>query len=278
MKREPKQRTCTDCTRKKKQCPSDHFDEDEGDSPNAMAGTSAADVQRVRQCQIDGLGDGIRKKGSGERYSKVHPTTCFAIKVALIGSRSPCRKRRGWIPASSLLHCRKCLRKKRARSGDGLAKRLGDQDGSGGGFGGLAECSNCTCRMAAPGETLMEVYSMNQCPQVQVPLRKHRKSFFINPSSPGLSLVQSQVERCAGAMQSISAIAGTQQERRPHSHRLLQHGPLEQAQETRKTSSLQQQRWRSCALFLIATSDTSANTITVEEGMGGLSGGRDGGG
>ena len=99
---------------------------------------------------------------------------------------------------------------------------------------------------------------MNQCPQVQVPLRKHRKSFFINPSTPGLSLVQSQVERCAGAMQSISAIAGTQQERRPHSHRLLQHGPLEQAQETRKTSmfSLQQQRWRSCTLFLIATSDT----------------------
>jgi hypothetical protein len=137
-----------------------------------------------------------------------------------------------------------------------------------------AECSNCTCRMAAPGETLMEVYSMNQCPQVQVPLRKQRKSFFINPSTPGLSLVQSQVERRAGAiMQSISAIAGTQQERRPHSHRLLQHGPLEQEQETRKTSmfSLQQQRGRSCALFLIATSDTSANTITVEEVMGGLS-------
>jgi hypothetical protein len=107
--------------------------------------------------------------------------------------------------------------------------------------------------LAAPDETPMEVYSMsmNQCPQVQVPLRKHRKSFFINPSTPGLSLVQSQVERCAGAMQSISAIAGTQQERRPHSHRLLQHGPLEQAQETRKTSmfSLQQRSWRSCALL-----------------------------
>jgi hypothetical protein len=116
--------------------------------------------------------------------------------------------------------------------------------------------------LAAPGETLMEVYSLNQCLQVQVPLRTHRKSFFINPSTPGLSLVQSQVERRAGAMQSISAIAGTQQERRPYSHRLLQHGPLEQAQETRKTSmfSLQQQRWRSCALFLIATGDTSAKT------------------
>ena len=87
MKREPKQRTCTDCTRKKKQCPSDHFDEDEGDSPNAMAGTSAADVQRVRQCQIDGLGDGIRKKGSGERYSNI--TSSTAIAFALV-SRIAC--------------------------------------------------------------------------------------------------------------------------------------------------------------------------------------------
>jgi hypothetical protein len=80
MKREPKQRTCTDCTRKKKQCPSDHFDEDEGDSPNAMAGTSAAD-------QIDGLGDGIRKKGSGERYSNT--TSSTAIVFALV-SRIAC--------------------------------------------------------------------------------------------------------------------------------------------------------------------------------------------
>ena len=125
--------------------------------------------------------------------------------------------------------------------------------------------------LAAPGETLMEVYSMNQlCPQVQVPLRKHRKSFFINPSTPGLSLVQSQVERCAGAMQSISAIAGTQQERRPHSHRLLQHGPLEQAQETRKTCSLFSSKdGDHVPYFLLpqAIRDTSANTIAVEEVM-----------
>ena len=52
MKREPKQRTCTDCTRKKKQCPSDHFDEDEGDSPNAMAGTSAADCSEYGSAKL----------------------------------------------------------------------------------------------------------------------------------------------------------------------------------------------------------------------------------
>jgi hypothetical protein len=72
------------CTRKKKKCIPDHFDDDEVDSPTAMADTPfSADLQRVQQCQIDGLGDGIRERGSGERYRKVQFQYIFAIEVCV---------------------------------------------------------------------------------------------------------------------------------------------------------------------------------------------------
>jgi hypothetical protein len=68
----------------KKKCTPAHFDDDEVDSPTAMADTPfSADLQRVRQCQIDGLGDGIRERGSGERYRKVQFKYIFAIEVCV---------------------------------------------------------------------------------------------------------------------------------------------------------------------------------------------------
>ena len=56
--------------------------------------------------------------------------------------------------------------------------------------------------MAAPSNPHGGRKVCHQCPQVQVPLRrKHRKSSSVTHLPSGLSLVQSQVERRASAMQ-----------------------------------------------------------------------------